>query len=67
MTGSWRRQARIAGGVGLVVFLAPVIAAVMVITHEIGHTTVARLPGDGRATFVIYRSRAGDHCTGCNL
>jgi hypothetical protein len=35
----------------------------MIIVHEIGHTVVARLLGDGRATFTLYSS----HCIGCNL
>ncbi len=35
----------------------------MLITHEVGHTVVARLLGDPRATFLLY----GRSCIGCNL
>jgi hypothetical protein len=48
---------------GLIVLCAPFIAAAMVLTHEIGHTVMAWLLGDGRATFRIY----GHGCVGCNL
>jgi Peptidase M50B-like len=61
MSTSWRRRV---GLVGLVVVLAPVITAGMILTHEIGHTVVARLLGDRRATFVLYRRGS---CIGCNL
>ncbi len=47
----------------LVVLCVPVVTVLMVLTHEIGHTVVARLLGDGRATFRIY----GPGCIGCNL
>ncbi len=46
-----------------VVLAVPVVTAIMVLTHEVGHTVVARLLGDGRATFRIY----GHDCIGCNL
>ncbi len=55
----WRRV--------LLVLLAsvcvPVITFVMIIVREVGHTAVARMLGDGRATFILYSS----HCIGCNL
>ncbi len=47
----------------LAVLCVPVVTVLMVLTHEIGHTVVARLLGDGRATFRLY----GHGCTGCNL
>jgi Peptidase M50B-like len=47
----------------LAVLCVPVVTVLMVLTHEIGHTAVARLLGDGRATFRIY----GHDCVGCNL
>jgi hypothetical protein len=47
----------------LVVVCLPVVTVLMILTHEIGHTVVARLLGDGRATFVLY----GRACIGCNL
>lgn len=47
----------------LVVLCAPLVTLVMVITHEIGHTVVARVLGDDRATFLLY----GHDCFGCNL
>ncbi len=56
----WRRAALLTC---LVVLAAPVVTAIMVLTHEAGHTVVARLLGDGRATFRIY----GHDCIGCNL
>src|ERR1700680_4290670 len=56
----WRRLGAV---VFLVVLCAPVVTVVMVVTHEVGHTVVARLLGDGRATFVLY----GHGCIGCNL
>jgi len=56
----WRRLVAV---VFLVVLCAPVVTLVMVVTHEVGHTVVARLLGDPRATFVLY-SR---NCIGCNL
>jgi hypothetical protein len=49
--------------IGLAVLCVPVVTVAMVLTHEIGHTVMARLLGDGRATFRIY----GDGCVGCNL
>jgi hypothetical protein len=56
----WRR----AGAVTcLVVLCAPVTTFVMIITHEVGHTVVARLLGDRRATFRL----VGHGCYGCNL
>jgi hypothetical protein len=55
----WRRFSAV---VCLVVLCAPVVAVVMVVTHEVGHTVVARLLGDSRATFVLY----GRNCIGCN-
>jgi hypothetical protein len=39
-----------------------VITVLMILTHELGHTLVARLLGDGRATFTLY----GPGCIGCN-
>ena len=56
----WRRLGAV---VCLVVLFAPVVTVVMVVTHEVGHTVVARLLGDARATFVLY----GHGCIGCNL
>ncbi len=56
----WRRAALVTC---LVVLAAPVVTAIMVLTHEVGHTVVARMLGDGRATFRIY----GHACIGCNL
>jgi hypothetical protein len=56
----WRRAMMLAC---LVILAAPVVTAIMVLTHEIGHTVVARALGDGRATFRIY----GHDCIGCNL
>jgi hypothetical protein len=56
----WRRAAVVTC---FVVLAAPVVTAIMVLTHEVGHTVVARLLGDGRATFRIY----GHGCIGCNL
>jgi hypothetical protein len=47
----------------LVVLAAPVVTALMILTHEVGHTVVARALGDGRATFRVY----GHGCIGCNL
>jgi hypothetical protein len=47
----------------LVLLCVPLVTVLMVLTHEIGHTVVARLLGDGRATFRIY----GHGCIGCNL
>lgn len=47
----------------LAVLCVPVVTVLMVLTHEIGHTVVARLLGDGRATFRLY----GHGCIGCNL
>jgi hypothetical protein len=47
----------------LVLLCVPFVTVLMVLTHEIGHTVVARLLGDGRATFRIY----GHGCIGCNL
>jgi hypothetical protein len=47
----------------LVIGCVPVITLAMIIVHEVGHTVVARLLGDGRATFTLYSS----HCIGCNL
>jgi hypothetical protein len=55
----WRRIL-----LALVVFIClPVITFVMIIVHEVGHTVVARVLGDGRATFILYSG----HCIGCNL
>lgn len=48
---------------GMVVVCAPLVTFIMVITHEVGHTVVARLLGDTRATFQLY----GHDCEGCNL
>jgi hypothetical protein len=56
----WRRAVLLTC---VIVLAAPVVTALMVLTHEIGHTVVARLLGDGRATFRIY----GHDCIGCNL
>jgi hypothetical protein len=47
----------------LVVLCVPVVTVLMVLTHEVGHTVVARLLGDGRAVFRVY----GPGCIGCNL
>jgi hypothetical protein len=47
----------------LAVLCVPVVTVLMVLAHEIGHTVVARLLGDGRATFRLY----GHDCIGCNL
>ena len=41
----------------------PVITVMMIIVHEVGHSVVARVLGDGRATFILYSG----HCIGCNL
>jgi hypothetical protein len=56
----WRRFGAV---VCLVVLCAPVVTVVMVVAHEVGHTVVARVLGDGRATFVLY----SHDCIGCNL
>jgi hypothetical protein len=56
----WQRRLLLAL---LMVGCAPVITVAMIIVHEVGHTVVARLLGDGRATFTLYSS----HCIGCNL
>lgn len=47
----------------LAVLCVPFVTILMVVTHEIGHTVVARLLGDGRATFTVY----SPGCIGCNL
>jgi hypothetical protein len=47
----------------LAVLCVPVVTVLMILVHEAGHTAVARLLGDGRATFTLYSS----HCVGCNL
>jgi hypothetical protein len=47
----------------LIIVCVPAITLVMIIVHEVGHTVVARVLGDGRATFTLYSS----HCIGCNL
>jgi hypothetical protein len=47
----------------LMIVCVAVITLVMIIVHEVGHTVVARVLGDGRATFTLYSS----HCIGCNL
>ena len=54
---------RIMGLAALIALCAPVITVVMITVHEIGHTVVARLLGDGRATFIL----VGNSCIGCNL
>jgi hypothetical protein len=55
----WRRVLLVL----LVILCVPVVTFVMIIVHEVGHTVVARMLGDGRATFTLYSS----HCIGCNL
>ena len=62
-TGAGVRWWRLGAVVGLVVLGVPVVTVVMVITHEVGHTVVARLLGDTRARFLLY----GHGCIGCNL
>lgn len=47
----------------VVIVCLPATTFVMIIVHEVGHTVVARLLGDGRATFILYSA----HCIGCNL
>jgi hypothetical protein len=55
----WRRVLLVL----LMIACVPVIVLVMIIVHEVGHTVLARVLGDGRATFTLYSS----HCIGCNL
>jgi hypothetical protein len=55
----WRRVLLVL----LMIVCVAVITLVMIIVHEVGHTVVARVLGDGRATFTLYSS----HCIGCNL
>jgi hypothetical protein len=55
----WRRLQRVL----VVIVCVPISTFVMIIVHEVGHTVVARVLGDGRATFTLYSS----HCIGCNL
>jgi hypothetical protein len=55
----WRRVLLVV----LVIVCIPVVTVGMIILHEVGHTVVARVLGDGRATFTLY----GSHCIGCNL
>jgi hypothetical protein len=55
----WRRVVVVC----LVLVCAPVVTVVMVITHEVGHTVVARLLGESQATFRL----VGHDCYGCNL
>jgi Peptidase M50B-like len=57
------RRRRALAVTALVVAWLPVLTVAMVITHEAGHTVMARLLGDGRATFRLY----GRNCVGCNL
>jgi hypothetical protein len=47
----------------LIIVCVPASTLVMIIVHEVGHTVVARVLGDSRATFTLYSS----HCIGCNL
>lgn len=56
----WRRRVLL---VLRVIVCVPVITVAMILVHEVGHTVVARLLGDSRATFILYSS----HCIGCNL
>ncbi len=56
----WRR---IGAMTALITLCALVLALVMIIVHEAGHTLVSRLLGDSCATFVVY----GHSCFGCNL
>jgi hypothetical protein len=58
-----RRWPRAAAVTGLAVLCVPLVTVAMIITHEVGHTVVARLLGDRRATFLLY----GNSCIGCNL
>ena len=51
----------------LAVLCVPPLVVLMIIWHEIGHTVVAWLMGDWRATFVLYRRTASSTCIGCNL
>jgi hypothetical protein len=40
---------------------------VMVNVHELGHTVIARLLGDGSAHYVLYQDQGTSSCMGCNL
>lgn len=60
MAGGRGRAAALAG---LAVLCVPFVTFAMIVTHEAGHTVVARLSGDPRAYFLL----SGPDCTGCNV
>ena len=52
---------------GRVVLFGLVFLFVMGNFHEIGHTVIARVLGDGSAHYVLYQARGQSTCLGCNL
>lgn len=52
----------------LAVLFIPVAFFLMLNVHEVGHTVVARLFGDGGAVYYLYGPQpGGGYCVGCNF
>ena len=49
----------------LIILLIPVFLVALIIIHELGHTTLARLLGDPNAVFYLANEEEQSRCIGC--